>query len=110
MIFGTLNNLNNLNVLGGGDNSSVVIAPPFNPDNIAGLVSWWKAGTDVYMDGAVQINSADKGYFKIDDNAALSATNVLEIGVWVYLDTVGADRPIVLKGSNRNACNLDPND
>lgn len=103
MIFGTLNNLNNLNVLGGGDNSSVVIAPPFNPDNIAGLVSWWKAGTDVYMDGAVQINSADKGYFKIDDNAALSATNVLEIGVWVYLDTVGADRPIVLKGSNRTA-------
>lgn len=58
--------------------------------------------------GAASFCAANKDYLTVADNAAISATTVLYGVVDVMLDSIGANRPLVVKGTSlTTAANLE---
>ena len=79
-----------------------------NPFSYPGLAYYPDVDTGCYADGAADFSSADKEYLTVADNATLSATTVLEVGGAVYLASVGAVRPFIIKGTSiTTAANLE---
>lgn len=71
-----------------------------SPGSVNGANMNLSPKSGVTSDGAAQFTAANKDYLTIADNAGVSATTVLSVGGWVYLDSVGANRPIIVKGTS----------
>jgi hypothetical protein len=61
----------------------------------------------VLADGAAHFSAANKEYLTIADNASLSATTTIEVGCWVYFDSLGVTRAIMVKGNLTLAANFE---
>lgn len=83
---------------------------PRAADGSQALTAWWDAAATggVQSDGAVSFTAACKHYLSVADSATVSATTVLDLCLWVYLESVGANRVFVAKGTQiGTAANLE---